>query len=161
MIAHEYKHFSNCGTGLRSVLDTYAYCGRKGETLDWEYVKDEAQKLEIADFEKANRSLALHLFGGEELTEGDKEMLDYVLSSGTYGTQKNYVRNLIRKRGHMGFLFTRAFIPYSSMISLYPVLKKLPILLPLFWIIRIVTALFKKPKKVLYQFGAAFRPIEK
>ncbi|MBQ6540252.1 MAG: nucleotidyltransferase family protein, partial [Oscillospiraceae bacterium] len=75
MIAHEYKHYSGGGTGLRSLLDTYVYLRRV--PLDMAYVAREIEKLGIGDFEAANRSLALHLFGGEPLTEEEREMLDY------------------------------------------------------------------------------------
>lgn len=47
MIAHEYKHYSGGGTGLRSLLDTYVYCLKKGKTLDWDYISGEIEKLGI------------------------------------------------------------------------------------------------------------------
>ena len=161
MVTHEYKHFDNGGTGLRSVLDTYIYCTRKGGQLDWKYIERELKKLGLYDFERANRSLALHLFGGEELTDDEKEMLEYIIFSGTYGTQKNYVQNGLRKKGRVGFLISRTFLPYSAMVSAYPILHKLPFLLPVFWVVRIVSALFSKPKKVMYQLLSSFRKIEK
>ena len=71
----------NSGTGLRSLLDTFVYISRKGEILDWAYITGEAEKLGIAEFEVKNRNLALHLFGGEELAEADREMLDYILNN--------------------------------------------------------------------------------
>ncbi len=69
VLAHEYKHYSEGGTGLRSLLDTYLILRHDG--LDESYVEAEAEKIGIAEFEKANRSLALHLFGGEPLTDED------------------------------------------------------------------------------------------
>ena len=161
MIAHEYKHFANSGTGLRSVLDTYVYCTRMEGRLDWKYIERELKKLGLHDFEKSNRSLALHLFGGEQLTDEENEMYEYIAFSGTYGTQKNFVQNGIRRKGRAGFLFSRVFVSYPLMAAHYPILKKLPFLLPIFWIIRLVTVFSKKPKKVLYQFGTTFRKIEK
>lgn len=44
MIAHEYKHFSKGGTGLRSLLDTYVFLRHCDETLDKEYVESELKK---------------------------------------------------------------------------------------------------------------------
>ncbi len=70
MVVHENKHYSSNGTGLRSLLDTYVYL--KNVELDFEYVDAEAKKLGVAEFEKANRELAMHLFGGEMLTENDR-----------------------------------------------------------------------------------------
>ena len=135
MIAHEYKHYSGGGTGLRSVLDTYVYLKKKGDALDWAYISGELDKLGIADFEAQNRSLALHLFGWEELTEQDKEMLEYVLSSGTYGTVQNRVKNKIRKYGSgpfgkLRYVMSRLFLPMDTVRSAFPLFTKYPILLP-------------------------------
>ena len=157
MIAHEYKHFSNSGTGLRSLLDTYVYLDQKGGELDLTYIERETQKLGIAEFEKNNRALATRLFSGTPLTEQDEDMLGYVLSSGTYGTMTNYVRNQITKKGRLGYLLSRTFPPYRSMKTLYPILESLPFLLPICWVLRLVKALITKPSKVMYQFTAAFK----
>lgn len=157
MLAHEYKHYANKGTGLRSLLDTYVYVLQKGSHLDWSYIGKEAQKLGIAEFERNNRDLAMHLFSGEPLTEQDKKMLDYVLSSGTYGTMKNYIRNQIAKRGRIGYLLSRTFPTFRSMMLLYPVLERMPFLLPLCWVLRLAEAVIRKPRKVIYQLTAAFK----
>ena len=66
-MATQSKHYANKGTGLRSLLDTYVYVLQKGSHLDWSYIGKEAQKLGIAEFERNNRDLAMHLFSGESL----------------------------------------------------------------------------------------------
>nr|MCR5122646.1 nucleotidyltransferase family protein [Ruminococcus sp.] len=83
--AHEYKHYSKGGTGLRSLLDIYVYMNRFADKLDFGYIEAECEKLGIADFEKQTRRLATDLFGGKNPTEEDKEMLKYIALSGTYG----------------------------------------------------------------------------
>ena len=50
--AHEYKHYSNGGTGLRSLVDTYLYIKKYGKVIDWEYLGLELTKLGIYDYEK-------------------------------------------------------------------------------------------------------------
>ena len=114
MIAHEYKHYSAGGTGLRSLLDTFVYL--KNEKIDMDYVTAEAQKLGISVFESTNRSLAQHLFSDGKLTEIDQEMLDYMLSSGTYGTITHGVENKIKKNGwsKLQYMLHRFFVPVSK-----------------------------------------------
>lgn len=161
MIAHEYKHYAAGGTGLRSLLDTYVYLTKKGDALDWSYIAGELDKLEIAEFEAQNRALAFRLFDGEELTEPDRNMLDYILSSGTYGTQKHDVENEVARRGKLGYLLFRAFLPYRRMRSIYPILQKVPVLLPFCWVYRWIYALLHKRKKVAYQWKTAIRTARK
>ncbi len=155
MIAHEYSHYSKGGTGLRSLLDTYVYIGKKGDELDRACIAGELDKLGIADFEARNRSLALHLFGGEELTTDEREMFGVFLGSGAYGTMPCWVENQIRRRGRAGFLLSRTFPPYRIMAQRYPVLRSLPVC----WIGRLIKALAVKRGTVLFQLKAAFRPV--
>ena len=136
--AHEYKHYTGGGTGLRSVLDTYVYLQKT--KLDMDYVTAEAEKLGMAEFEAANRSLAQHLFSGGELTAADKEMLEYILSSGVYGTIGHRVENTMSKHGwgKIGYALNRFFVPvsrknkdYTAYADMYPLFYKYKILLPL------------------------------
>ena len=146
MIAHEYKHYSSGGTGIRSLLDTYVYLNRKGEALDWPYVTCELKKLGIAGFEAQNRSLALHLFGGETLTGADGKMLDYMCFSGTYGKVSNRVKNRIAKYGDgpfgkLRYVLSRIFLPMKVVRDYFPLFGKYPILLPFLPIYRLFRGL--------------------
>ena len=151
MLAHEYKHYSTGGTGLRSLLDTYVYLSRV--TPDWAYVAAEAEKLGLSDFEKANRSLALQLFGGGELTEADRAMLDYVLRSGAYGNWKHAVENQLAKMNHSRkkYFLSQLAPPYGQMLKRYPILRKMPFLYPACWLHRLVYGLLFYRKIILYQ----------
>ncbi len=157
ILAHEFKHYSGGGTGLRSVLDAYVFLKKKGDALDWPYIAGELEKLGIADFEAQNRSLARHLFGGGALTAQDREMLEYVLSSGTYGTKENRMKNRIRETGRIRYLLARLFPPYGAMKSRYPALERLPFLLPLFWLLRWGQALVTKPGTIPALLKTVFR----
>lgn len=136
--AHEYKHYSISGTGLRSLLDTYVYLQKT--PLDMAYVTAEAQKLGMAAFEAQNRALAQHLFSGEELTKADREMLDYILSSGVYGTAGHRVENRMARNGWGRFRYAldRFLVPvskknrdYAAYAGTYPLFYRHKILLPL------------------------------
>lgn len=136
--AHEYKHYSVSGTGLRSLVDTYV-CLQK-QSMDMGYVAAEAEKLGIAAFEAANRSLAQHLFSGEALTEADKEMLNYILDSGVYGTLNHRVENGMSRNGwgKIQYALNRFLVPvnrknknYEAFAGCYPLFYQHKILLPL------------------------------
>lgn len=146
--AHEYKHYSGGGTGLRSLADTWVYLGK--HSLDMAYVAREAEKLGIADFEAANRGLAQRLFSGGKLTEEDRDMLDYILSSGTYGTIGHSVENQMRKHGwgRLRYALHRFSVPvgrkdpmYAAFAAAYPLFYRRRFLLPLLPFYRVLCSM--------------------
>lgn len=146
MIAHEYKHYIKGGTGIRSLLDTFVYVKEKSDSMDWRYIEGELKKMDLQDFEEQNRNLAMHLFGLEELSQTDEEMLEYMLSSGTYGNMGNRVENRIKKYGDKSFrkiryVFRRIFLSPKIIKAFFPVFYKYPILLPFLPFYRIYKSL--------------------
>ena len=100
MLAHEYKHYSAGGTGLRSLLDCYVFLRNKGDSLDWEYIHEQTKQLDIAGFEREQRELAEKVFSSvtfPELTEHEQDLLDYYLTSCTYGTKTRSAENTVKK----------------------------------------------------------------
>ena len=140
MRAHEYKHYSNGGTGLRSLLDIYVFLNAFSDRLDWDYIKKEAEGLGIADFEKAGRELSLKLFKGEKLDAGEKKMLAYYVFSGTYGTIKNHVEHSLEKLNgsRLRYVMKRLFPSYGAIVYNAPWVKKSVLLIPAGYLYRIV-----------------------
>ena len=150
LIAHEYKHYFSYGTGLRSMLDTYLYL--HSQKPEMAYVAAEAEKLGIAAFEKKNRALSFHLFGNGELTAEDRDMLGYVLSSGTFGTRKHNVENQLREKNwsKLHYALDRFVVPfttknskYASFAAKYPFFYQHRILLPVLPFVRVWDAMKK------------------
>jgi hypothetical protein len=133
MIAHEYKHYSWGGTGVRSLLDTYVFLKKFQGSLDWEYIKTECGKLEIGEFEEKNRELALAVFTAgsvEGLTQEQEKMLAYFFGSGTYGTRENIISNGVKKSGKIGYVWKRIFPPMKAIEKHFPFFYKYKVLLP-------------------------------
>lgn len=153
MTAHEYKHFSNAGMGLRFLLDTYVYLKQKGETIDWNYIEQVTEDLGLSDFETKQRRLSQLLFDGGELTEEENAMLDYVIGSGTYGNLKNIVDNKLEKygggwRGKIRYYFHRVFLPLKDVKTSFPFFIKIPVLLPFLPFYRLFRGIFKRRKQL-------------
>ena len=162
MIAHEYKHYYEGGTGLRSLLDTYVYLNKV--SLNMSYVGDEVEKLGIKDFEIANRSLSLHLFSGKKLTDEDIRMYDYILSSGVYGTLSRHVHNEMKRNGwgRLQYMWNRFTVPFSrrdweydEFAADYPLFYKHKVLLPLLPFYRIFRSM--KSGRFLNEFRAMIK----
>lgn len=92
IVAHAYKHYENGGIGIRLLSDLYVCLTKKGSNLDKDYIAAELKKLGAYDFERTASSLAAKLLGREtqiNLSKEEAKMLDFLLSSGAFGTFLN------------------------------------------------------------------------
>ncbi|MBQ9745483.1 MAG: nucleotidyltransferase family protein [Clostridia bacterium] len=162
--AHEYKHFSARGTGLRSLLDRYVYLSKKKE-LDICYIEKECEKLGIAQFERESRALCLRVFSSTELpvlSESEEAMLSEYLFSGTYGTLEKLYKNKISeagggkvdKKAKRRYIWQRIFPPMSFYKDYSPTAYKYKILIPFVWFKRILRAIFKRRTDVKKELDA-------
>lgn len=164
LVAHEYKHYHNGGTGLRSLLDTYVFVRKHGETLDMDYVTAEAEKMGTAAFEKQNRELALKLFSGEALTPAEDEILAYLSGCGAYGSYDQKAVNQISAlggglRGKIRYFRKRLFMPIEDIQYAYPVVYRHRILLPFLYIYRIIKGLTSRRGTTLADLKALKKPM--
>ena len=159
MTAHEYKHFSKSGTGLRSLVDTYVYLNHFSGKLDMEYIRNELSKLGIADFEQHRRKLAMDLFCGKRLNTDEKKLLDYYIFSGTYGTIENSVNNSINGSlsSRVKYLVGRLFLTLPQIKASYPFFYKHKFLIPLLFLYRIGLMLTKSRKRMMSEVKTLIR----
>lgn len=158
LITHLAKHFRNGGVGLRHFTDIYVY--EKSEPdMDRDYINEELGKLGLRDFyENIKRTLATWFMGGEE-DETTARITEFVMRSGSFGTADGASVSDELKRRAKGEnksrkkrLLSAVFLPYGNMCGFYPVLEKAPVLLPLFWVVRLFDRAFvhrKKAKKTI------------
>ena len=94
---------------------------------------------------------------GEE-TEKTDFMTNWIFSKGAYGNPMNISTSMaLRKVKDSGteqglkarLYLKRLFLPYKNMCRQYPVLRKAPYLLPVFWAARITKALLFKRDRIM------------
>lgn len=163
--SHAYKHYSGSGTGLRTLLDFYAYLNAKEDSLDFDYIRTACKKLGIDDFEQHNRILCRKVFAPQQtynkdsfeqsLSADELEMLQYYLSSGVYGTFERMVANRMEKQtkadgkknlSKLSYYRHRVF-PGMELYENYPLLVKHRFLIPAYWFYRIVRMLFSRERR--------------
>lgn len=152
LVAHAAHHFINGGTGIRSVMDIYVYLKHYQKELDSITLNRELRHAQLLDFYNNLKSLAEAWFGEGEMTPLLRELGDYIIKSCTYGTQKNQMKNRLGsdsdyRRSRRKYILTTVFPSYAIMRMKYPELKKLPFLLPFYWIRRIFSVFFRQHKK--------------
>lgn len=146
---HETKHYNTYGTGIRGLIDCYLILKKEMNNLNWKYIKEELKKLEIEDYEKKRRKLALKLFSKvkyPKLTEEENEMLNYYLMSGTYGKYSNFVKGKLKNQSKISYILSCVFISRERMNEYLPFTAKSPLLYPLGVVIRFFTLMTKNTK---------------
>lgn len=146
MVAHLAKHYYLGGTGLRSLADIWLFL-RKKPQLDMEYIFAELKKIRLDEFVKIIIGINGVLFEGKEPDEQQKNVISYILGSGTYGTLSNSSAENIKNQSKLQFVLKRLFPDREFMSINYPIVKKCVLLMPLFWIVRLVSTFFKKGYK--------------
>lgn len=160
LFTHFAKHYRDGGIGIRHMLDLYIYRKARPD-LDLVYLERELDKLQLNRFfENIYRTLAVWFDGAEddELTE---QITEFIFSSGAYGHHDAHhiaqgIRNKANEGGSTKQVKRRAwlrliFLPYESMCDKYSFLRKIPVLLPIMWVVRWLSALFKHPQKIKVQ----------
>lgn len=105
LLAHGTKHHDNGGTGLRTLLDCFVYRRAKAAEWDTAYIGAQLEQLGLTDFERMLCDLCDSLFTAENpgsiknLSAEQKQELEYILFSGTYGTKENMVKHGLEKIG--------------------------------------------------------------
>lgn len=94
---HAYKHYAEGGCGVRTLMDIFVY-RTKNEKIDERYIKKQLDTLGISDYADGSYELAMRIFSPEarptDLFEPKMaEMLEYYITSGTFGTQQRMVEN--------------------------------------------------------------------
>ena len=115
------------------------YCG---EYLDLERIYRLFESVGQRKLCKRFIALSEMWFNGGKRTDALTVMERYILSGGTYGTFSNQVENAVKEKGKVRYVWSKLFPDLKTMRQRYTVLNKVPVLLPVFWIVRMVTKPF-------------------
>ena len=139
-IAHASYHFIGGGCGVRPFIDLFILL----EKLQYNVEKLNKLLIEagIKTFADKMEELSKVWFDGRGHTEITEKMQDFVLTGGVYGSMEQHAAMEQTKDGKFRHMLTRIFMPYSSLATYYPNLKKCPILLPFYQICRWFRILF-------------------
>lgn len=163
MTGHFAKHYFSSGSGIRSVMDFYVFTETFGDQLDWKYISGELEKTGLREFEADVQALSRVWFDGQEPTEKTWSMEDYILHSGTYGNVKNRVGHGLMdmseemgsvRRAKIRYLRSRLLPELSFMKTRYAILEKWPVLLPVFYVVRLGYSVLFRGRRMAAEWGA-------
>lgn len=122
-IAHMAKHFEDGGCGVRPFIDLWILDRiDSADTLGRDELLSRANLLVFAN---SMRKLSRVWLDGEAADELSLKIQDFILQGGIFGTVESRVA--IRKKskcGKIGYMLSRAFVPYARLKRYYPILEK-------------------------------------
>ena len=155
-IIHAKIHFDTAGIGLRELVDLFVLQQRFGDSIDKAYIGRELAALGADSFERQLVAAMQSVFFDKQSELTENEILDYMISSGAYGTYRNLLDNTIdrsmaqhRKRGKLYYIKERFRTPESMLRDRYPFFYRHRRLEPVLWIYRPVKKLIKRPRSVI------------
>ncbi len=159
IFTHFAKHYRDAGTGIRSVIDIWLYRNANPD-LDYDYINKQMKMLNIDVFYKNFIKMMSAWFENDEFDDMSIKMTAFIIDSGTFGTFANQV-SAKAIRDYMGKDIKQAekqryiriiFPNFKTMKTIFPILEKLPWLLPGAWILRILRlVLFKRRNIALHK----------
>ena len=100
-------------------------------TIDKSILTTLLSEAKLLRFYESVRELAAIWLENEAYTDIVKQMEDYVLRGGVYGTLRNKVLvQQQKKNGKMAYIIQRVFMPYDKLKYLYPVIIRHRWLIP-------------------------------
>ncbi len=145
LFAHFTKHYKLSGIGIRHLTDLWVF-HRANPDIDMQYVKEHLRQMNLLEFFENVWNTALCWFDGKEFDEMSEYISNEILSGGSFGTLENQVLSdfIAKEETGTGFSlkFKRnlkyIFLPYKAMAVKYPILNKIPIALPITWVLRLI-----------------------
>ncbi len=156
LFTHFAKHYRDAGIGIKHMTDLWVYRKSRPQ-LDEKYIKKELTALQLYDFYVNIINTLAVWFDGKEAGEKTDFITEVIFNSGVYGTGKARVLSEAVKISKstqnvkIKKFLNLTFLPYNNMCLKYPFLKKVPFLLPIMWIYRILTVILFKGDRVKYK----------
>lgn len=155
-IVHLAKHYREGGIGLRHFVDIWVLLTNDLD-LDMSYIRRELRVLKMERFFDNILATLQYWFDDAPATEITEFLTERTFQSGSYGTlEKHQTAVATRiganhggaKKGRFLELFYAVFMPLREMKKRYHCLHRYPVLLPIFWVVRWVVAVFGESKNI-------------
>ena len=142
-LAHLAEHYLEAGSCFRPLMDLYLMEKTYTE-LDFDYIKKQFERIGIDKFALKIRQLYKCVFDDAEYNDDLITMENYIVF-GAPVKNANEVSKIVRThKSKSQRLVESAFPNLKHMKLRYPILEKVPFLLPIFWIVRFFEFVFIK-----------------
>lgn len=142
LITHTAKHYLAGGIGFRAFMDIWLYYNKYKDSINMEYIYSSLKKTEQYELCCDILDLSFMWFGDKEYDSRLDEMVKYIFSGGAFGLLQRGVENEIKATSKKKYLLSQIIPSYKALSSHYKVVRKIPILYPVFVIWRLISKPF-------------------
>ncbi len=154
LFTHFTKHYRDGAALLRPFIDLWLF-EIKYSLLNKEYIVKEIEKLDLKEFYENIIDTMDVWFNDKEETELTAFLTEQIMTSDT--KKRSLSANAARataRTDSVASAKTKAimrliFLPMEEMKKKFPILEKLPFLLPVLWVIRWINAVFNKKRTIV------------
>lgn len=143
-LAHLAEHYTAAGSCFRPVMDLYLLEKQCAELLDFDYIQAQFREIGIAKFAENIRKLAFCMFDGAPTSDTLTMMENFVTLGPPVQNAAAASAAAVTQQSKARRMLSAAFPSLRHMSVKYPVLKKFPFFLPIFWLVRLVQYTFSK-----------------
>lgn len=148
ILSHTAHHFETAGTGIKTIVDHYYLKNKLKPQCNKEILDKALSDIGLTQFNEKIENLCSFWFEEGESSDLTKQMSDFIILSGVFGNEtNNYLSGVAQGRledNSNSYFLKRLFPPLKTMAYRYTILKKMPILLPVCWLVRILFAFFDR-----------------
>ena len=145
-LAHMAYHFTSGGCGVRTLLDLWIM--KSKGYYDEDKLTPLIEKAGLIKFYKAMSDVCAVWFEGAKHNGLTEKTESYIIDNGIYGLPDASAQAGVTKHGgKFGYMLRLAFPKYKFMCISYPILKKAPVLLPIYYVVRLCSKLFGKDSR--------------
>lgn len=155
-LAHAANHIRTAGIGIRIFIDLWLIYTKYKDQFDYTYLQKKLELANLKRFEECSRELYLHWFEGKKTSDpAVKAMAVFVAQSGWVGTLSQYSSAKLAQEAEQNNFSTSAklksylniiFPTYDELIKRYPKAQKNKLLVPYYYVYRIIKSVFGKDK---------------
>jgi len=147
LLTHIAKHIYSSGAGIRMYLDLAFYLKRFGDTLDWQWIQAELDKLKLTEFFHLAMDAVARWFAVKPpipIPEMEEDLFlqfeTFTMEGGVFGFEGRLSgEQMVRKQGERSKALRETLFPHAKTIQArYTYLQKYPWLLPVAWVDRLV-----------------------
>ena len=153
VLAHLAEHYLEAGSCFRPMMDLFLMEKKLSETLDFNYINKQFKEIGIDRFAENVRNLYNCMFSDGEYDDDLETMENYIVLGAPVENADEVARAALTKKSKGKRLIETIFPSLKHMKLRYSILEKLPILLPIFWIVRIFEFVLSNDKNSKNKFN--------